>query len=192
MGLFSERQAIASAFTDWVYSSLHDHGGVAARLLQCYGITPDLDDQAALLCLLQFGSDIGHQAAARALAASFPGDAFVMEFAEPNPWEGPFKGYTTHILDIAFLLQNFNDSLDETQRTAAKQFAKDVIGFSHGQKPWEPFSATRGVSKLKGGRQQYLDGEEAVTGRFKELLDIGHVLGLDTLLGLWVGFLFGG
>ncbi|KAH7133881.1 Alpha/Beta hydrolase protein [Dactylonectria macrodidyma] len=192
MGLFSQRQAIASAFTDWVSSSLHDHDGAAARLLQCYGITPDIDDQVALLRLLQFGSDIGHQAAARTLAASFPGDAFVMEFAEPNPWDGPFKGYSTHILDIAFLLQNYNDSLDETQKAAARQFAKNVIEFAHGQKPWEPFSPSRGFSRLNGGQQQYLGGEEAVTGRFKELLDIGHVIGLDTLMGLWMGFMFGG
>ncbi|KAF4458724.1 carboxylesterase, partial [Fusarium albosuccineum] len=137
----------------------------AQRLLQCYGIKPDLDDQDALLRILQFGSDIGNQAAARALAASFPGDAFVMEFAEPNP-------------------------LDDTQRAGAEQFAKDVIGFVHGQKPWKPFLESRGVSRLKGGRQHYLDGTEAVTGRFKELLDIGKVVELDTLLGLWLGFLF--
>ena len=39
---------------------------------------------------------------------------YTYRFNEPNPWDGPWKGYTTHALDIVFLSQNFNEFLDET------------------------------------------------------------------------------
>lgn len=189
--MFARRQGLATSFARSIHSSLQDHPGAASRLLQCYSITPELDDQSALLRLLRFGSDIGHQAAARTLAESFPGDVFLLEFSEPNPWDGPFTGHSTHILDISFLLQNFNEHLDSTQRTSAERFAQDVIMFVHGQQPWKPFSQSKGASRLEGGRRRYFEGPEATTKRFRELLEIGKLVGLDTLFGLWVGFVFG-
>lgn len=190
MGLFSHRTGLAAAFVKCVNSTLQGPGGTAAQLLQCYGITPDLDGKAALLSVLQFGSDIGHQAPSRALAASFPGEDFVMEFAEPNPWDGPIMGHSTHILDIYFLLHNFNDFLDMTQRAGAEQFAKNIIAFSYCQKPWESYPVSRGISRLEGGEKEYLDGTEAMAGRFRELLKFGQVIRLDILLGIWVNFVF--
>lgn len=191
MGLFSQRKGIASAFSDLAHKSLSSQDDAAGRLLKCYGITPELDDQDALLRVLAFGSDIGFQASAREFAASFPQDAFVLEFAEPNPWDGPFRGYSTHILDISFLLQNYNDSLDETQRAAAEEFAKVVIAFVHGEKPWEPFSVSGAISKLEGGQLKHLKETEAMTEQYRIMASIGQAVGLDTLLELWLTFLFG-
>ena len=192
MGLFSKKKDLASSFSSCAQSFFDSNNGVASRLLHCYDITPELDDQTALLRLLQFGSDIGHQAASLALAEKVPGDAFVLEFSEPNPWDGPFKGHSNHILDISFLLQNFNEHLNATQKASAVQFAKDVIAFAHGEEPWKPFSASRGIAKLHGGQRQYFEGPEATSTRFQEMVDIGKLVGLDTLSGLWASFAFGG
>lgn len=191
MGLFSQRKSIASGFSNLAHKLLSSYHGAADRLLGCYSITPELDDQDALLRVLTFGSDIGNQAAARAFASSFPQDAFVMEFAEPNPWDGPFKGHSTHILDIAFLLQNYNDELDSTQRAGSEEFAKAVIAFVHGEKPWEQFSASEAIAKLGGGQLKHLKGREAMAEHYREMASIGQDIGFDTLLGLWLAFVFG-
>lgn len=191
MGLFSQRKGIASQFSDLIRKLLSSHHSAADRLLKCYGIVPELDDQDALLRVLTFGSDIGNQAAARVFAARFPQDAFVMEFAEPNPWDGPFKGHSTHILDISFLLQNYNDSLDNAQRAASEEFAKAVIAFVHGEKPWEPFSVPGAVARLEGGHLKHFKGTEAMTEQYREMANIGEVIGFDTLMGLWLAFVFG-
>lgn len=171
---------------------LPQHHEPVQQLLESYKISSDLDNQNALLYLLQFGSDIGHHAAALALAEKVPGDVFLMQFSEPNPWDGPFKGHSTHILDVAFLLQNFNDHLDETQRASAVQFAEDVIAFAYGKKPWEPFSNTRGLSTLQGGRREYLENGRATSKRYQELMQVAEITSLDSLLNAWTSFLFAG
>ncbi|KAM5383465.1 hypothetical protein ACJZ2D_002158 [Fusarium nematophilum] len=190
MGLPAQRKDLAAGFTKSLHLSLGQHQSAVEQLLQLYGITPGLDDETALLHALQFGSDIGFQAAAHALAESFPADAFVMRFSEPNPWDGPFKGHSTHILDIAFLLQNFNEHLDEAQRAAAVQFGEDVIGFVNGQKPWKAYSAAKGISILEAGRRRYVEGSEAISERYRGLLKIGEVVGLDGLFQAFLAFLF--
>jgi carboxylesterase type B len=50
----------------------------------------------------------------------------------PNPFDGAYKGLASHELDVAFLLQNFNDQLDERNRRIAESFADRFIGFAHG------------------------------------------------------------
>ncbi|KAJ4250196.1 hypothetical protein NW762_012011 [Fusarium torreyae] len=192
MGLFAARKSIAADFEAHLHATLAQYPEAAQQVLETYGISAGLDDETALLRVLQFGSDIGHQAAAQALADRFPGDVFLMEFSEPNPWEGPFKGHSTHILDVAFLLQNFNDHLDKTQSASAVQFAKDVISFAYGEKPWKPFSSARGTSILQAGRRQYFEGEQATSKRYRELLHIAETTGLDSLLSTWTAFLFAG
>lgn len=190
MGLFAARKCIAVDFTNHLHATLSQHNEAAQKLLKSYEISPDVDNETALLNVLQFGSDIGHEAAARALAKRIPGDVFLMQFSEPNPWDGPFKGHSTHILDVAFLLQNFNHHLDETQRAAAVQFAEDVITFTYGEKPWKSISSAQGTSILENGRRQYYEGEQAASKRYRELIHIAETTGLDLLLNAWTAFLF--
>ncbi|KAJ2901605.1 uncharacterized protein MKZ38_001625 [Zalerion maritima] len=193
MGVFAQRQGIAAAFAKSLRASLASHpdpDAAAARLLQCHGITPELDDKSALLRVLQFGSGIASQAAARALASSFPGDAFLLQFSEPNPWDGPFTGHSTHILDAAFLFQNYNDHLSATQRAAAVQFAADVIAFAHGQEPWKPVRTANETAILEGGKRRQVEGPQAMTEPYRLLVEIGESVGLDSLLGAWLAFVF--
>ncbi|KAF4967731.1 hypothetical protein FSARC_4792 [Fusarium sarcochroum] len=176
MGLFAARKSIAVDFTNHLQIKFSQHQVAIQQLLKAYDISPDLNNQTALLNVLKFGSDIGHQAAARALANKIPGHALLMQFSEPNPWDGPFKGHSTHILDVAFLLQNFNNHLDDTQRASAVQFAEDVITFVHGEEPWEAFSKAQGTAILRGGRRQYLEGDQATSKKYQELMRIAEII----------------
>ncbi|KAI8674332.1 COesterase domain-containing protein [Fusarium keratoplasticum] len=135
MGLFQRKLGIGAAFSDHVRSNLPHQSQVADKLLEIYKIRDEKSDDEALLSIIQFASDIGYRATAHALAKAFPGESFLLQFSEPNPWEGPFKGHTTHVLDIAFLFQNYNEHLDSQQRASAIQFAQDVILFMHGHAP---------------------------------------------------------
>jgi hypothetical protein len=54
-------------------------------------------------------------------------------FHVPNPFEGNFKDIVSHELDVAFLLQNFNDQLDAQHRKVAKAMADHFIGFIYGE-----------------------------------------------------------
>jgi carboxylesterase type B len=54
-------------------------------------------------------------------------------FHVPNPFEGDLKGIASHELDVAFLLQNFNEQLDERNREIAQAMADHFIGFAYGE-----------------------------------------------------------
>ncbi|KAF2009823.1 para-nitrobenzyl esterase [Aaosphaeria arxii CBS 175.79] len=58
-----------------------------------------------------------------------------------NPINGTFHGLSSHELDVAFLLQNFNHYFDAHCQNAAKQMADHFIGFTNGEK----WSADGGV-----------------------------------------------
>lgn len=91
--------------------------------------------------VLNFGNDVRFAVAAREFARAWSQsglEGFLYRFNCPNPWEGVWKGHATHILDLAFLLLN-NEYLSKGQRQAAELFAKDVITFVHGRKPWEAY-----------------------------------------------------
>ncbi|CVK96625.1 related to triacylglycerol lipase V precursor [Fusarium mangiferae] len=190
MGLFSHRKSVADEFATHLRTKFGKDNDTAEQLLKLYGISPDLENQDVLLRVLEFGSDIGNEAAARVLAKRLPGDVFLMQFSEPNPWDGPFKGRSTHILDVAFLFQNFNDHLNETQQASAVRFATDVITFACGKKPWEPLSTVQGTSILKDGRQQSVKGDRAFSERYRELVKIAALIDMDSLLNAWTSFVF--
>lgn len=77
-------------------------------------------------------------------------EAFLYRFNSPNPWNGAWKGYATHILDIAFVLLNYNEYLSQGQRQNAERFAKDIITFVHGDEPWTAYR-----NGIQGGSMVY-------------------------------------
>ncbi|KAL4865049.1 hypothetical protein BDV12DRAFT_200513 [Aspergillus spectabilis] len=89
------------------------------------------------------------------------GQAFIYQFNEPNTWDGPWKGHANHILDVAYLFQNFNEHLSEAQRAAAVQSAKNVIAFCNGNPPWAAFRWEVGdqYSRVYGGRDETTSGK---------------------------------
>lgn len=63
-------------------------------------------------------------------------DAYVYYFNEGNPWDGPWKNRASHILDLAYLFQNFREFLTPTQQAVGLAFAEDIFKFCHGISPW--------------------------------------------------------
>ena len=49
------------------------------------------------------------------------------------------EGDTTHVLDVAFLFQNFNEFLPPAQKNVAVRFARCFIKFVNGEAPWATF-----------------------------------------------------
>jgi carboxylesterase type B len=54
-------------------------------------------------------------------------------FHIPNPIEGDFKGLSSHELDVAYLLQNFNDHFDSHNQKLAQGMADQFIWFVNGE-----------------------------------------------------------
>ncbi|WAO90085.1 Carboxylesterase [Fusarium falciforme] len=182
MGLFQRKLGIGAAFSDHVRSNLPHQSQVADKLLEIYKISDEKSDDEALLSIIQFASDIGYRATAHALAKTFPGESFLLQFSEPNPWEGPFKGHTTHVLDIAFLFQNYNDHLDSQQRASAIQFAHDVILFMHDHAPWDNFQKIGGMAIYENGTKKVVEGRDTMTEEYASILELGDIVGLDFLI----------
>src|ERR1700753_888039 len=130
-GLATRQKGIQSAFA----SSLQKYITPQAVdiILQEYGITKAATDEQAYLNILRFSTDLWYQAPAYGLADRFAGRTSILHFNEPNPWEGPFHSEATHILDVAFLFQNYNEYLPKEQLANAVRFGKDIISFANGR-----------------------------------------------------------
>lgn len=75
-------------------------------------------------------------------------------FHVPNPFPGPFKGLASHELDVAFLLQNFNQQMNEEARAVAQGIADWFIGFANG-------------CGLEGGERKGSEGDARAEARGK-------------------------
>lgn len=128
----------ARRFIDAVNQVLPDHPTEARELLQKYGITEGASDEEAFTGVLDFLNDIVFFAPVLTYVKGWPGNAYVYYFNEENPWDGPWKGRSSHILDLAYLFQNYNEFLTPDQQAVATAFAEDFFKFCHGVAPWSP------------------------------------------------------
>jgi len=134
-------KASAPRFISALQSALSAHpDSVISHILDAYSLSAATPDAAAWPCILEFINDVHFYAPVLAYASGWPDDgtAYVYFFNETNPWEGPFKGQSTHILDLAYFYQNFNDFLTADQKDVARAFAEDLLRFVAGEEPWEP------------------------------------------------------
>lgn len=175
-------------------------------LLSTYSMTEaslaDLSDEESLRRILDWGHDIAFLAPTVALArewAACRNAAYVYRFNETNPWDGPWKGRSTHILDVAYLLLNFTEKLSDAQIGVAKSFAGDFIKFVNGQQPWQPITASQEGVRVYGpsnenrtaSHESGLFGGD--TGRSDKLFIVLKETGitLDHMGKLWNTFLAG-
>jgi len=175
-----------------------DASETVSKLLKAYGADPaaTVNNRETLLPVLGFIHDICWYYAALASAEAWsdskaPGTtAFVYHFNVPNPWEGAWKGYATHALDIAVLLQNYNEFLSSGQLACAERFGKDVIQFINGEEPWKPYEKSVPAAmvydaKADGDKDESVlagKGESNLTGRRHFLEDIVGRERFDNLL----------
>ncbi|KAF1949059.1 alpha/beta-hydrolase [Byssothecium circinans] len=201
IALDSRNPGIASKFISSVNQTLSSHPAVAEQLLKSYNLTPSTNDDEALLSILRFTSEISFYAPARAFAAGWPKTAksklFLYHFNEGIPWEGRFKGEAGHILDVAYLFQNFNEFLTEEQKAVARQYGEDFIEFVNGGDPWPPVQGDKFGARVYGPSSEgitakYVEsGEPAEVGRGDSVLRLGEVVGFDLLLDVFQNFLQG-
>ncbi|KAF3386206.1 Lipase 2 [Penicillium rolfsii] len=190
---------IAPAFRESLTRSLAS-ADKAAQILSAYSISEHIPDDQALKAILKFASDICFFVPVLNYGHCWSGNAFLYQFNEPNTWEGPWKGYANHILDVAYLFQNYNDDLTDRQRAVAIQFAKDVILFANGQRPWPVFrwETSDLSSRVYGGRVIKTSGEvmtvsgpDSRTERSKTILVLMESVSADELSRAWGNFMAG-
>ncbi|KAK5192072.1 hypothetical protein LTR47_003529 [Exophiala xenobiotica] len=205
---------IRQAFSKSIRNSFSSKPQVAETLLDSYGFTGSPaaeaegkdDDDVAFMNFLQLATDIGYYAATTSFVRGWPesgaaasaSKCYTFCFNEPNPWPGPFQGKATHVLDVAFLFQNYNDKLGPEQRAAAEGFGLDFMKFVAGQDPWPNSTAAHRTAKVFGPSNNNKGGGEAgagaVTkvvdnaeespeemGRKKTILELGKEVGFDMI-----------
>lgn len=188
-------------------ATLNGHPEEAEKLLSLYGFGDAKDDESAFLKLLDFINDVSFTLGTLAFAKGFSARSTtnVFFFNEGNPWPGQFQGRATHVLDVVFLFQNYNDKLPPAQKKAAEQLGIDFARFVAGQEPWAKFEDTDGSRHVKvygpsstddasGGAKagivkDALSSRE--TGRKPEIVEIANRVGWDTLGAVFIDFILG-
>jgi carboxylesterase type B len=179
-----KKPGIAKTFVASIADSLPEQA--ASKLLTGYDIDASTEDDQAFERVLQFGGDVCFYAPtlafAQGLAESMP--VYVYRFNEPNDWPGPWQGRTTHIHDLTYLFQNFNEFLSGEQSQLAEEFATDVLSYVNGKAPWQSWTRTEKVAKVfatdvKGVKEDVPEQ----TGRRKCFLDLADEIGFDALSG---------
>ncbi len=196
---------IRQTFSKSIRNSFSSKPQVAETLLDSYGFTSspaaENDDDVSFMNFLQLATDIGYYAATTSFVRGWPesgaGKCYTFCFNEPNPWPGPFQGKATHVLDVAFLFQNYNDKLGPEQKAAAEGFGVDFMKFVSGQDPWQNSTAAHRTAKVFGPSLGPSNkGTEAVavtkvvdnaeespeeTGRKTTILELGKEVGFDMI-----------
>ncbi|KAL2839402.1 Alpha/Beta hydrolase protein [Aspergillus pseudoustus] len=192
-------ERIAASFRESLSRSLGS-AAKAGLVLSAYSISEDISDGQALKAILRFASDICFFVPVLNYGHCWSGQAFIYQFNEANTWDGPWKGYANHILDVAYLFQNYNEYLPESQRGVAIQFAKDVIAFANGNPPWAAFKWETGAlnSRVYGGRDANTSGKvvtvpgpEPRTERANTILVVMASIPADDLARAWGAFMAG-
>ena len=195
MFLAPRKPGIGKAFSEFMKEAFSNDHVALGYTLDAYGITPTTSDDEAFLHVLQFGTDIAFLAPVNSYAAAWPGNAYVYHFNEPNPWDGPWKGETGHVLDVAFLFLNFEEALTAEQKRVGEAFAESFLKFFNGIAPWPAFQQNRPSALIIGGVDEThgpayisnsLDPKE--TGRRQEIYAFARVVGLDSIIDAWNRF----
>jgi carboxylesterase type B len=194
---------LSPKFPDSLRATLSAYPSEAESLLSLYSFSSATDEEASFLQFLQLVADVSFHLGTLAFAKGFsaagvPTNIFC--FNEPNPWPGLFQGKATHVLDVVFLFQNYNDKLPKGQREAAEAMGLDFARFVSGQKPWEVFEDKDGerCAKAYGPSEGEVKGvvvkdvvKGSDTGRKPEVVEIADKVGWDLLASVFVDFLTG-
>lgn len=195
MFLASRKPGIGKTFSEFMKKAFSTEPAAVESALNAYGITPITDDDEAFLHVLQLGTDIAFLAPVHSYAAAWPGNAYVYHFNEPNPWDGPWKGQTGHVLDVAFLFMNFEGALTAEQKAVGESFAENFLRFFNGIVPWDAFKQDEPCALIIGGSDKsrgpaYVTHSRnpKETGRRQDIYTFAQVVGLDAIIDAWNDF----
>jgi hypothetical protein len=190
-----------SRFKSSITKSLGAHK--AGMIFDAYNITDAVSNDESYTNILDFGNDIKFLAPVLVYAHGWDGNAFVYFFNEPNTWEGPWAGRANHILDAAYLFQNYNDHLSPGQKETAVEFGKDLINFANGHHPWPvfEFAAKKINAKVYGAknpkstevksRTEVVPGPNPRTERRQSIFALSTSIPLSRLSEAWDAFVAG-
>ncbi|EXJ53380.1 uncharacterized protein A1O5_13369 [Cladophialophora psammophila CBS 110553] len=84
--------------------------------------------------LLQFVTDVRFYLPVVLAQQLVPADAsvHVYHFHEPNPFDGPFKNRTGHVLDVAYTMQTYQHLLPEEARLVSLRMGRYLLDLAHG------------------------------------------------------------
>ncbi|KAE8376990.1 Alpha/Beta hydrolase protein [Aspergillus bertholletiae] len=193
------KEDCAEKFTTAMNKVLSSRLDVAQKILGDYGISKGMSDDEAFPAILDYINDICFFAPVLTLTQGWRGNSHVYYFNEENPWEGPWKGKATHILDLAYLTQNFQEFMTPSQKLVATAYAEDFFKFCHGSRPWPAvidgditanFTArVYGPSSGGHGAGQVSEPYKGESHRRSILFDYNDVVSLDELAGVFDAFL---
>ncbi|KAF2270507.1 alpha/beta-hydrolase [Lojkania enalia] len=108
------------------------------KILAAYNLTKNSSSEERNRGLLLLASELRFYLPAlcvhRGWRSSIPAKcSHKYHFHIPNPVLGPFKGISSHELDVAFLFQNFNHAFDEQSKEVARQMADQWIRSINGE-----------------------------------------------------------
>ena len=188
-----KKAGAGKSFCSALRKSLSDHPSEADTLLAAYGITPELPDDVAFQAITLFATDISFHAPTMQFAEGWPSKVYVFHFNSPNPWEGPSKGVAGHVLDVAFLFQNYNKFLPAEQKNVAESFASQVVDFVNGRAPFPQYDPENGGAMVLGppakGIEFVRSKDPESMGRRKTLLPVASWIGFDRLIQAWLAFM---
>lgn len=184
--LAARKSGFGAVFRAVATKVLGGNSDALSSILEHYSLTEaaeeSLTEDQVFRNVLQYISDVAFFVPAVELATGFKNTSYLYAFNEPNPWDGTFKGEASHILDVAFIFQNYNEHLDETQRANAVTFGQDVIKFTNGEAPWKSFSpGQHGSAVYEGGVRTYAEpSENAATKRDGFIFELAKSSGVTT------------
>ncbi|KAH7345884.1 Alpha/Beta hydrolase protein [Pyrenochaeta sp. MPI-SDFR-AT-0127] len=196
--LNARKAGITQEFIASVNATLASQPETAALLLSLYNISPTTSDDDALLSILRFASEISFYAGTHAFARGWPNTKdskfFLYHFNEGIPWPGPFQGEAGHILDVAYLFQNYNEHLAGEQKKVAKAFGEDFINFVNGEDPWPPVQGDQMRARVYGPSSEGVttryvqDGKPEHVGREERVLKLAELAGYDNIQEVFLNF----
>ncbi|RSM10929.1 hypothetical protein CDV31_007057 [Fusarium ambrosium] len=143
LNLSARQQGITTSFRAHLIKALGQTA--ASKVLDHYNIRDNTPDEESLLIITQAITDVGYYALSVKLAESFPGDAVLGHFNEPNPWDGVHVGRANHILDVAYLWGNYDEKYGPENRRVARSLAEDVLSFVNGGNSLPVFAGEKKV-----------------------------------------------
>ena len=163
----------------------------AADIAKAYQLRSVNDDEAAWPLILDFATDINYKATTQEYAAAWPATAYQYRFKEPNPWTGPWEGYATHVLDVAYLFMNYDHSLTPSRRQKAVELATDVIRFINGKPPFQQYDERSMFVKEYISEDGEANSKDKRRNRDAIWPELFSRIGFDTALSVWTQFFVG-
>lgn len=70
-------------------------------------------------------------------------ETYGYSFDEPSHVDNALSGYAYHSVELFYLFLNAHETMDESRKALAENFAASFIDFAYGKKPWSPFGGDK-------------------------------------------------